>query len=196
MERLTPNSEGSRDRYESLCASSSGYFLPLTVILTTEEGTAAALNAARWLGKDLEGQVTLLVFEVAQFQLPLDQPPLILDCATEQEFSLVSHKCAGKEKDVAIKICLCRDRDTDLQRVFRRRSLVVIGGKRRWWLSREERLEKALQRLGHHVIFIDVDQNRRAGSRMARFSPLLTAKTASLNGNQKLRNEKIGSRTI
>jgi len=32
---------------------------------------------------------------------------------------------------------------------------LALGGKRRWWLTREQRLEKQLKKLGHQVIFVE-----------------------------------------
>jgi hypothetical protein len=145
-------------------ASSLDPKLCVTVLATTPEGTKAALNAATWLAKDLEARVTLLAMQVVPNLLPVDKPPVSLDFTTKQQQSLVLASGA-KEEDVDIRICVCRDRDSGLLRALRRRTLVVIGGKRHWWLSSEERLERSLRRLGHHVIFIDV------GHRADRTSP-------------------------
>jgi hypothetical protein len=129
--------------------------LSVTVIATTEKGTTAALNEARRLAMDLNAHITLLRMEVVPRRFPLDKPPVSLDVTTKQQCSLVLQSSA-REQDVTIRTCLCRDRDLSLQRVLRRRALVVIGGRRHWWLTREERLEKVLRGMGHHVIFIEV----------------------------------------
>ena len=153
--RPIANFEESRGGDSGSRAWSSSPRLCVTVIATTAEGTTAALNAARWLAKDLDAKIALLKMEVVPLHFPLDKPPVSLDFTTKQQCSLALGSSA-REEDVTIRICLCRDRDGGLQRVLRRCALVVIGGRRHWWLSREERLEKALRRLGHHVIFINV----------------------------------------
>lgn len=152
--RSTPSSDETygRDQARRIL---SGSELCVTVIATTEEGTTAALNAAKWLAGDLDARITLLKIEVMRIRLPLYRPPLSLIFSINQQHSLVRRSDAGEE-DVNIQIRLCRDFDSGLQGVLRRRALVVIGGRRHWWLRREERLERALLRLGHHVIFIDV----------------------------------------
>jgi hypothetical protein len=131
--------------------------LCVTVIATTEKGTTAALNAARWLATDLDAKITLLKMEVVPIRLPLYRPPVSLKFTIRQQHSLV-RQSGAREEDVDIQIRLCRDCGSGLQRVLRRRALVVIGGKRHWWLNGEERLERVLRRLGHHVIFVDIGQ--------------------------------------
>jgi hypothetical protein len=145
------------------CLSRTSHSIPglcVTVISTTTEGTTAALNEATRLATDLEAHITLLRLEVVPLRFPLDRSPVSLDIATKRQCSLVFPSSARRQ-DVTVRICLCHDRDLSLRQILRRRALVVIGGKRRWWRSSEERLEQALRRLGHHVIFVDVD--RQAG---------------------------------
>ena len=135
--------------------SASAHRLCVTVIPTTEEGTTVALNAAASLAKDLDAKIVLLKLEVVPSCFPVNKPPVPLAFTLKQQRSLLLHSSA-RDEDVAIRICLCRDHDQCLLHVLRRRALVVIGGRRRWWSSSEEKLEHALRRLGHHVIFIDV----------------------------------------
>jgi hypothetical protein len=142
--------------------------LCVTVIATTEEGTTAALKAAKWLATDLDARITLLKMEIVPVRLPLYRPPVSLKFIIKQQHSLV-RQSGAREEDVDIQIRLCRDYNSGLLRVLRRRALVVIGGKRHWWLSGEEKLERALRRLGHHVIFIDVGQKPERTSRSNSF---------------------------
>jgi hypothetical protein len=135
----------------------SGVKLCVTVISTTAEGTTSALNEARRLAMDLDAHITLLKIEVVPRRFRLDKPPVSPDFTIKQQCSLVPRSSA-REEDVTIRTCLCRDQEACLRSALRRRALVVIGGRRHWWLSREERLERAMRRLGHHVIFVDVDQ--------------------------------------
>jgi len=154
-ERPISSFQESRVRNDASRTSSLGTRLCVTVIATTPDGTTAALNAARSLAKDLDAKIALLTTEVVPIRFALDNPPVSLEFTMKQQCSLVLRSSA-KEEDVTIRICFCRDRDTCLRLALRRRALVVIGGRRHWWLSSEERLEKSLQRQGHHVIFVDV----------------------------------------
>jgi len=152
--------------------------LNVTVIATTREGTTAALGEAHRLAKDLGAHITLLKMEVVPSRFPLEESPVTLDVTTKQLCSLVLQS-AAREQDVTVRSCLCRDRDFTLQRILRRRALIVIGGRRHWWLSREERLEKVLRGLGHHVIFTEVGAKKTGPLEVDR-PPLLATVPASL----------------
>jgi hypothetical protein len=152
--RPTPNFQEARTSDDVSGTSSSGARLCVTVIATTAEGTTSALNEARRLARDLDAHITLLKIEVVPLRFPLDKPPVSLDFAIKQHCSLVLRSSAKEE---TIRTRLCRDQDSCLRSALRRRALIVIGGRRHWWTSREERLVRALRRLGHHVIFVDVD---------------------------------------
>ena len=146
---------GGRDDVSS--TSSSRARLCVTVIATTAEGTTSALNEARRLARDLDAHITLLKIEVVvPLRFPFDKPLVSFDFTIKQQCSLVLRSSA-REDDVTIRTCLCRDQSACLRSALRRRALVVIGGSRHWWMSRQERLERALQQLGHHVIFVDVN---------------------------------------
>jgi hypothetical protein len=166
-----PNFQESFGGEDVSHTSPPGPRLCVTVVATTAAGTTAALNVARGLAKDLDAKIALLKMEVVPVRFPLDKPPVSLDFTVKQQCSLVLRSSA-REGDVTIRTCLCRDRDSGLQRVLRRRAVIVIGGRRRWWLSSEERLEKALLRLGHHVVFIDLAHSaeRTSHNVFARFA--------------------------
>jgi len=134
--------------------------LQITVVYTTPEGTLGALKAADSLAKDLSARVGLIVTEVVPFRLPLDQPRVSVEFLKERQDDLVSQ--AGIEsQEVRVQICLCRDRKHTLHKLLPPRSLLVIGGRRNWWSSREQRLETFLARLGHHVVFVEVGAEAR-----------------------------------
>jgi hypothetical protein len=134
--------------------------LPVSVIATTTDGTVAALQAAVDLARDLEARVALVAAEVVPLQFPLDKPPVSLAFIQRRLYEMVFN--AGiKAKAARIRICLCRDRDECLRRFLPPRSLIVIGGRRRWWSWQERKLERLLRQLGHHVIFIEIEGGNR-----------------------------------
>src|SRR6202049_59932 len=131
--RPTPNVRESRVRDDVSGTLSSGARLCVTVIATTAEGTTSALNEARRLARDLDAHITLLKIEVVPLRFPLDKPPASLDFTIKQQCSLVL-RSGAREEDVTIRTCLCRDQTACLRSILRRRSLVVIGGSRHWWM--------------------------------------------------------------
>ena len=59
--------------------------------------------------------------------------------------------------ETIVRIYLCRDRWQALEQALRPRSVVVIGGRKRWWPTRESRLARRLRRAGHEVILAETE---------------------------------------
>ena len=173
---------------------SSDAGLAVTVISTTEDGTIAALKAAGNLAADLDASTTLLNLEIVPARFPLYRPPVSLKYTIHQQRSML-RRSGASEADVDLKIRYCRDWSSGLQRLLRRRSLIVIGGKRLWWLSREERLERVLRALGHHVIFIDVTREKVGTPRRNPFLPSFGRIDRHLHNSKDKTGFILGART-
>jgi hypothetical protein len=159
QERWEANSAGSYGEDDAIRASTSEVGVCVTVISTTLEGTQAALTAARSLGKGLAVHITLLALDVGTSKRPSDSA---VSVPGRQRFSLP--QSCSRQEDVTVLVYPCRDVDSGLRSALGRRALVVIGGRRRWWSSREEKVERALRRLGHHIIFIEIDSGKSRGT--------------------------------
>jgi hypothetical protein len=127
--------------------------LRITVILTTIEGTMAALRAAANLARGLRAEIVLVVAEVVYFRYPVEHPPVEssfferLGTALADELQL--------EGDVfELEIHFCRDRVRCLEQSLPPRSLVMMGAKKCWWRGRERNLERALRQRGYDVVVV------------------------------------------
>lgn len=127
--------------------------MSVTVIATNSGGTIAALRAAEKLAANLGASIALVKAEIIPFEFPLENPPVSIDFLQRQLCGLVCEAGIEAEK-IAVHLWLCRDRFVGLRKILRPRSLVVIGGRRRWW-SKEKALERFLSQSGHQVLFID-----------------------------------------
>lgn len=125
--------------------------LNITVVFTSVEATLAALRKAGNLASSLGGRITLVVPQVVPYPLPLESPPVLLDW-NERRFHLIA---AESPVETVIRIYLCRDALDTLQDVLKTHSVVVIGGPRRFWPTREKRLARQLRHAGHEVIFTE-----------------------------------------
>jgi hypothetical protein len=117
------------------------------------EGTLAALKTAGTLANRLGGRITLVVPEVVPFHLPLNKPAVLHDWNERRLRTLVEQSPV----ETTVRFYLCRDRDETLASILKPHSLVVIGGKKRWWPTSERRLAKQLRRLGHEVILTETE---------------------------------------
>jgi len=118
------------------------------VLFTTPEATKAALQHAEKLSAGLNAEIALILTPVVPYPLPLDEPPTSLDLAQEQIRSAAN----SVDHEVVGYILLCRDPLNTLEHALSPHSLLLIGLKTRWGLSKTERLARALRRRGHDVI--------------------------------------------
>lgn len=137
--RPTPSPEDSEHRLE------------VSVVFTSAPGTIAALRKAGALAENLSARITLVVPQVVPYPCPLESPPVLIDFS-ERRFRQI-----GEESPVetTVRIYLCRDPLTTLKSVLAPNSLVVIGGPKRWWPTRERALARQLRRAGHEVVFTE-----------------------------------------
>jgi hypothetical protein len=128
--------------------------LNISVVFTSVESTLAALQEAGNLANSLGAQITLIVPQVVPYPLPLETPPVL------REFNENHFRVMASESPVetSVQIYLCRDRLEALTSVLQSGALVILGGRKRWWPTREERLARHLRRAGYEVLFHQVQQ--------------------------------------
>jgi hypothetical protein len=126
--------------------------LEIIVVYTSVKATLAALRTAGSLAQGLGAGIHLIVPQVVPFPAPLDQPPAAKSF-TERRFRTIADASPVATR---VDILLCRDWKDTLLRTLRPRSVVVLaGGRRRWWPSRERRLARELEMRGHQVVLAE-----------------------------------------
>ena len=124
--------------------------LEIFVICTDNLGTLAALQTADQLTKKLDARLWLLMPYEVPYTLPLTRPAVPVGFLEEQ-----LHAWASKIPiDIAAHIYLCRDKCRTVRLILKPRSIVILGGRKRWW-SVEQKLARVLKKDGHHVIFAE-----------------------------------------
>jgi hypothetical protein len=127
--------------------------LNISVIFTSVSRTISALKRAGALAESLGARVTLVVPQVVPYPLPLTSPPVLLEFQ-ENRF----REIAGKSPvHTRVQLYLCRDGFETLRRVLKPGSLVVVGGRRRFWPTQESSLVRKLRKAGHEVIFDETE---------------------------------------
>ena len=87
------------------------------------------------------------------YTLPLEKPAVPEGFLEEQLRALQRDSPA----EISARICLCRHPRQGLREVLEPHSLVVIGGRKRWWPTEEQRLARLLKKDGHHVVFAEIE---------------------------------------
>lgn len=122
--------------------------LEVNVVYARLPETAKTLMAATSLANGLGARVTVHVAQVIPYPLPLQSPAVSVEFAEEQLWTLTEQQSV----ETNIHLYLCRDLTETIRRVLRPQSVVIIGGPKRWWPSRESRLAAILRRDGHHIL--------------------------------------------
>ena len=59
------------------------------------------------------------------------------------------------EADIDVEVCLCREKLNAAISVLKPHSLILIGGRTRFWPTEEYRLARGLRRRGYEVVFVE-----------------------------------------
>jgi len=127
--------------------------LNIAVVFTSVESTLLALKEAGTLANSLSARITLMVPQVVPYPLPLETPPVLVEF-NEHRFRVIASESLV---ETAVQIYLCRDRLEMLLGTLSPNSLVVIGGRKKWWPTTEKLMARRLRQAGHKVIFIERD---------------------------------------
>ena len=123
--------------------------LNIAVVFTSVDSTLAALKEAGNLANSLGVRITLVVPRVVPYPLPLESPPVLLEF-NENRFRVMATK---SPVETSVHIYLCRDRFQTLTSVLNAGSIVVLGGRKSWWPTKDESLARQLRRAGYEVLF-------------------------------------------
>jgi hypothetical protein len=125
--------------------------LNIAVVFTSVESTLAALKEAGNLANSLGARITLVVPQVVPYPLPLETPPVLVEF-NEHRFRVIASESLV---ETGVQIYLCRDRLEMLLAALSPNSLVVIGGRKKWWPTTEKLMARRLRQAGHKVILIE-----------------------------------------
>jgi hypothetical protein len=121
------------------------------VLFTTHAGTVAALKMASRLRANLGARPRVLMLYPVPYTLPLEERALPAGFLENQVRALQ----LDFSEEISMRIHLCRHLRQGLREALPPHSLIVMGGKKRWWPTPEQRLAKFLHSSGHQVVFVE-----------------------------------------
>jgi hypothetical protein len=141
------------DRAIDLRVVSPGFRLPVFVIFTSINRTLKALEKANQLAKPLQTGIVILAIQMVPYSLPLDEPPVPFEFVVRR-LEEMADQFPEKTK---ISAYLCRDPMEALKSVLKHNCPVVMGIRKRWWPTRDERLARKLRHAGYDVILVEME---------------------------------------
>jgi hypothetical protein len=124
------------------------------VVFTSIDGTLAAVRVAGGFAKALGVPVTVIHVRTVPYALPVDAP-----CGTSPvDTETFIERLRAEDLDMRVHVYLCRDERQTIPLAFKRHSLIVVAGRRRWWPTDSERWRRMLEAAGHLVVFVDTSE--------------------------------------
>jgi hypothetical protein len=143
------------------------------VLHTTVDETLAAIRVASGFANALEMPVTVVHSRAVPYPLAVETPTGISPIETEE----FVERLRAEGLNAKIRVYLCRNERQAVPAVFKRHSLIVIAGNRRWWPTRSQRMRRMLEAAGHFVVFVDGSEPDAGSPREARRPSNATAET-------------------
>jgi hypothetical protein len=141
------------DSKSNLQAINANFRLPVFVVFTSIDRTLKALEKACELAMPLQTRIEILAVQTVPFALPLDDPSVPFEFLVKR----LGEMAARFPGQIKISAYLCRDLLEALKRVLNRDCLVVLGVRKRWWPTSDERLARKLRDAGCHVILVETE---------------------------------------
>ena len=125
----------------------------VVVLFTSANRTMKALESARSLANTLCLPIVVLATPVIPYALQLEEPHIPFDF-TIRQFSKTAEQFP---ENIAVVAYRCRDRLETLKQVLPPDSPVLIGIRKRWWPTGDERLARDLGRAGYSVTVVETE---------------------------------------
>ena len=121
------------------------------VVYTSTDETFAALRIAGAFAKALSVPLILLHYRAVPYPLAVDSPTGVSPIHSEYFLQRLRVEAI----DVVNRVYLCRDDRRAIGAALNMPSLVVVGGRRRWWPTKAQIWQRALEAAGHSVVFVE-----------------------------------------
>ena len=130
----------------------------MNVLFTQPEATLAALGEAGRLSQQLSARICLLIGVSVGYPAPLTSAWGQVNAAKVRGRQIATS--TGLPLD--IRVFLCRDEVTAFSEYLPPKSIVLVGGRRRWWRSHEQRLATRLSAAGLNALFMNTKEHSHA----------------------------------
>jgi hypothetical protein len=124
--------------------------IEVSVVFTTWQDTMAALRMADRLSRSLEARIVLWHFQAITRHFTMSSPPISTQFLKHRLAAMIRKCCRMSESE--IRICFCSNWEQCLRTAFAPEDVVIVGGRKRWWPSLEQRTATILKSRGCRVL--------------------------------------------
>jgi hypothetical protein len=125
----------------------------VVVLFTSANRTLKALESARSLANTLCLPIVVLATPVVPYPLELEEPQVPFNFKI-RNFAETANQYP---EDISVVAYNCRDRMQSLKQVLPTDSPVLVGIRKRWWPTSDERLARDLERAGYSVTVVETE---------------------------------------
>jgi hypothetical protein len=121
------------------------------VVFTSADETFAAARVGSRLATAMGVPLKLVHFRTVPYGMSVDRRAGVSPIEADQFIE----QLRSEGIEARTRVYLCRHERHAIPMAFKRRSIVVIGGRHRRWPTAAERLRRHLEAAGHYVVFVD-----------------------------------------
>ena len=129
--------------------------LEFTVVFIEPDVTRAVLARAAVMTSGLNARFSLVAVHTIPYPASFGEPGTSDSFLVEQ----LSKLCEGCELPVTAEVVMARAREDGFRHFLKPGSTVLLGSRKRWWRTTEERLARSLAADGHKVVLVHVEAN-------------------------------------
>jgi len=126
------------------------------VVFTSVDDTLAAVRVAAGIARAMGAPLKVVHFRVVPHPMAVDAPFGVSPIETDE----FRERVRAEGVEARVRVYLCRHERRAIPMAFKRRSIVVLAGRRRRWPTTAERLRRRLEAAGHYVVFVDASDHQ------------------------------------
>ena len=127
--------------------------LSVFVVFTSIDRTLRALEKAREMARLSGAKIAVIALQIVPYPLPIFEPPVGFEFVVRR----FAEKAGRSQEKIQVSAYLCRDPFEALKVILNPDYPVVMGIKKKWWPTRDERLARRLRRAGYDVISVETE---------------------------------------
>lgn len=130
--------------------------LEINVLFTSPEATVEVLERTGNLLRGLNARIDLIALLAVPYPLALNNPPVSVAFTEQRLLDIASQSPV----DTSAHLYICRSPLEALTSVLKPGSVLIVGNRKRWWPSWEQRLAQKIESAGFQTLLLELSSDR------------------------------------